>query len=137
MSEFLTYLFWPNPPTVSYASTKAVILFVVSIGILTSSFALKYWRKRLTNAVTKKLSRSWPMFCFWLGFIGIFLVVCRVEGISFLSMRIWWAFWLITAIIFAVVQVRMFRSRHYEVVKKEVVPDDPRDKYLPKQKKKK
>jgi hypothetical protein len=102
-----------------------------------ASFAIKHWRKSLTNAVTKKLSQSWGLALMWLGVIGVFLAVCRVEGISFLSMRVWWGIWLLVATIYGGIQLKMFRSRHYEVVKKEKQPDDPREKYLPKQKKRK
>jgi len=99
------------------------------------SFALKRWRKNKKNAVTKKLSRSWPSAAFWFGLIGLFLVVSRVEGISYVSMRVWWLVWFVTMGIYVGIQIKMYSMRNYEVLPKEQSADDPREKYLPKKKK--
>jgi len=133
----MTYLFWPNPPTAAYSSTKVVLLLVICFGMVVASFIIKHWRRNLSNAVTKKLSRSWSLVLMWLGLVGLFLVVCRVEGISFVSMRAWWGVWLLVALIYAGIQMKMFRARHYELVPQKQEPDDPREKYLPKQKRRK
>tara|TARA_Y100000310_G_C19951035_1_gene476848 strand:+ start:120 stop:314 length:195 start_codon:yes stop_codon:yes gene_type:complete len=63
------------------------------------------------------------------------MVVCRVEGISYLSMRMWWFVWLLAIAFFVFLQVKMFRARHYEVLPNEQHIEDPKEKYLPKKKK--
>lgn len=134
--EFLTYLFWPNPPAPSYQNPKIMVLLLVSLVFLAGSFAIKHWRKKQTSSVTKKLSRTWPGAALWFGLIGLFLTICRVEGISYLSMRVWWGVWAAGLLLFAFFQFKMFRMRNYEVLPQEQVAEDPKDKYLPKKKKK-
>lgn len=132
--EFLTYLFWPNPYAPDYSSTKVVLLLLVCVAFLFGSFALRFWRKGVTG-VTKKLTRTWPSAAFCFGLVGLFLVVCRVEGISYLSMRVWWFVWAAAFVGYAFVQYKMYRARNYEVLPTEEVAEDPRSKYLPKKKK--
>lgn len=136
MSDFFVYLFWPNPANAMYDSPKALALLVACSLMVASSFAIKHWRKSIHNAPTKKLSRSWPSATFWFGLIGLFLVVCRVEGISFVSMRVWWLLWLIALVLYIFIQLKMFKARHYNVVPKSKTEATQRDKYLPKKKKK-
>lgn len=86
------------------------------------------------NPVTKKLSASWPSALYWFGFSGIFMVICRVEGISFLSMRAFWGVWLVILVAFVVIQAKIFRMRHYEILPREKSVD-ARERYLPSKKK--
>jgi|CXWL01.1.fsa_nt_gi hypothetical protein len=132
-SQVFSYLFWPNPGNATYSSPKAMALIIFCALLIALSAALSVWRKKMTNPVVKKLSRSWPSASFWLGFIGLILTVSRVEQIQFISMRILWVAWVAFAIFFIVLQVRLYRARYYEVLPKEV-STDPRAKYLPKQK---
>ncbi len=131
--QLLSYLFWPNPGNASYSSPKAMALLIFCIVLIVAAGVLSVWRRKISNQVTKKLSRSWPSAAFWLGFTGLILTVSRVEQIQFLSMRILWVVWLVCAVFFIVIQVRLYRARYYEVLPKEVSLD-PRAKYLPKQK---
>ncbi|MBT4119367.1 MAG: hypothetical protein HOG89_00060 [Candidatus Peribacter sp.] len=131
----LSYLFWPNPPVPSYDSPKVVIVLLVCVLLMFGSFAIKRWRNSQSNAVTRKLSRSWQSASFWFGIVGLFMAVCRVEGISYLSMRFWWVVWGAIVVIYIGFQIKMFRSRHYEIVPQEAKEQDPREKYLPKKKK--
>ncbi|MAE68633.1 MAG: hypothetical protein QF793_03725 [Candidatus Peribacteraceae bacterium] len=132
----LSYLFWPNPPAPFYSSPKVVVAFLVCAVLIVSSFALKRWRSAQSTAVTRKLSRSWANVALWYGIIGIFLTVCRVESISYLSMRFWWIVWGASAAVYIGFQIKMYRMRHYEVVPQEKKDEDPREKYLPSKKKK-
>ncbi len=134
MSDFLVYLFWPNPGNATYGSPKAIALTVLCFLLIALSFAVKNWRKK-QGSITKKLSRSWSSAFMWFGLTGLFLVVCRAEGISYVSMRVWWGVWLLIFAIYGFVQFKMFRSRHYEVLPQEKQQEDPRQKYLPKKKK--
>lgn len=136
LSDFFVYLFWPNPGNADYSNPKALTLMILCLVCIAASFAVRHWRKKQHNAPTKKLSRTWPSALFWFGLVGAFLVVCRVEEISFISMRIWWLVWAIIAIIYVFVQVKMFRMRHYQVLPQQKAPEEQRDKYLPKKKKK-
>lgn len=130
----LTYLFWPNPQAPAYNSPKVVILLLLCAVLIVGSFAVKRWRSKQANAITRKLSRSWANACLWFGLTGFFLAVCRVEGISYLSMRFWWFVLGASAAFYIGFQIKIFRMRHYEVLPKEKQEEDPRAKYLPKKK---
>lgn len=132
----LSYLFWPNPPAPSYSNPKVLFVLIVCALLVTGSFACKRWRNSQKNAVTRKLTRSWSSAAFWFGIVGMFMAVCRVEGISYLSMRFLWVLWLLGAALFIVVQWKLWRMRHYEVLPQEKPAADPREQYLPKKKKK-
>jgi len=136
LSDFFVYLFWPNPGNANYDNPKALSLLLLCLAFIIASFAVRYWRTKQHNAPTKKLSRTWSSALFWLGLVGVFLVVCRVEEISFLSMRIWWLVWGIITVIYVFVQVKMFRMRHYQVLPMQKSPEEQHNKYLPKKKKK-
>lgn len=84
--------------------------------------------------MTRKLTRSYSSLLFWFGVSGIFLTVSRVEGISYLSMRLWWVFWVALLLITVFVQVFLFRAKHYAVIPQGSRSEDPLEKYLPKKK---
>ena len=132
----LSYLFWPNPPAPAYSSPKVLLVLLLCAFLVAASFGLKRWRNKQSNAVTRKLSRSWSVAALWFGLVGLFMVICRVEGISYLSMRVWWFVWMIAFVLYVVLQIKLFRARHYEVIPQEKREEDDRDKYLPKKKRK-
>lgn len=135
MNTLITYIFWPNPPAPSYSNPKIVLLLLVCGALVVASFAFKHWRKTLSNGVTRKLTKSYGPAMFWFGLVGLFLIICRVEGISYLSMRLWWVVWLLAVVAFAWLQFKLFKARHYTVVPKAKTPENPNEKYLPKKKK--
>ena len=134
--SFFSYLFWPRPPVVGYDNLKMQIVLLFCLGVVVSSFVIKRWRKKQLNPVTRKLSRSWRVAALWFGLIGLVLAVSRAEDISYLSMRFWWVVWACVLALYLFVQVRTFRVRHYQKLPTEHY-DDPREKYLPKRKKRK
>jgi len=134
MNKFLTYIFYPNPGNASLTSPKALTLIILCVLMVLASFGIKFWRSRLRNHVTKKLSRSWASALFWFGLIGLILAYSRIESISYVSMRLWWGVWIVALGAYLFIQFKLFRARHYEVLPKEKM-QDPREKYLPKRKK--
>ncbi|HVW66776.1 MAG TPA: hypothetical protein VHA78_03520 [Candidatus Peribacteraceae bacterium] len=138
MNNFLlqtfSFFFWPNPGNASYGSPKAMALLIFCVLLVALAVVISFWRRRLKNQVTKKLSRSWGSASFWFGFTGLILVIARVEQIQYIAMRVWWVAWVAAAILYVWFQIRLFRARHYEVIPTQTVAD-PRSKYLPKQKK--
>lgn len=128
---FLSYWFWPNPGGWHYTDSRVMTLMGVCVVLILLSFAIRLWRKRLTNSVTSKLSRSWSSAAFWFGLTGLFLAASRVETIQFLSMRSLWVLWLLCIVLYAFFQVIQFRRRHYTVLARTNVIDE-RDRYLPK-----
>lgn len=135
MANFFYYIFWPNPPAPDYTSPKVEMLLAFCAAFIVLSVILRIWRKNLGNPVTKRLSASWPSATLWFGLIGLFMTVCRVEGIGFLGMRFWWVVWTVSLLAYIYAQVRLFRSRHYEIIPQERAMD-PREKYLPGKKRK-
>ena len=134
MNSFLLYLFYPNPGHLTYGSTQIVVLLAVSVGLVLVSFAIRFWRSRLSNAITKKLTRSWSGTAFWFGIVGLVLIVARVEKIQFLAIRFLWVFWGLFLLIAIVLQYRVYRMRHYEVMPRTIAPEDPKARYLPSKK---
>ncbi len=103
--------------------------------ILLLAIALTYWRRKMQSASLRKLSRSWPTAGLWFGLTGLVLVVARAEGIQYVAMRVWWVVWALVALGYLIIQLRLFRARHYEIIPaKKLI--DPRDEYLPKAKRK-
>ncbi len=129
--QFFSFFFYPNPGNADYSSPKSIALMVFCALLIVGAGAVSVWRRRLQNAVTRKLSRSWSTAMVWFGISGLLLVIARVEQIQFVSMRILWVVWFVIALFFIILQMRLFRARHYEVLPKEV-SRDPRAKYLPK-----
>lgn len=126
----LTYLFYPNPGHAAYGDAAVIAALALCVGLVVLSFAIQYWRGRIQNAVTKKLSRTWSSISFWFGVVGLVLAVSRVEKIQFIAMRFLWALWALLLILIVILQWRIFRMRHYEVLPR-VGKVDPRDLYLP------
>ncbi len=133
--NIITYFFWPRPDQVGYESSKIVAAISICLLFIVFAFAIKYWRKSLSNSQTRKLSRSWSALFAWFGCIGLVLAVSRAEDISYVSMRVWWLVWGLAALFALFIQAKQFKSRHYNTLPHEKI-DDPRMKYLPKKKKK-
>jgi amino acid transporter len=131
--QFLSYIFWPRPPATGYDNPKIQAILVVCFALIVASFVLKRWRRKISNPVTKKLSRSWPTACIWFGIIGLVLAISRADDISYMSMRFWWVVWIVCLALYLYIQVRVFKAKHYEKIPTENT-EDPRKKYLPKKK---
>lgn len=133
MAAFFSYWFWPNPGNWHYDDARVVAFLLVCFALIVGSFAISYWRNRLTNPVTRTLSRTWSSVMFWFCIVALLLVVSRVEMIQFLAMRAALALWFVLAVLYVVFQIFQFRRRHYTVMDRVQVVDE-RDKYLPKRK---
>ena len=131
MNAFLLYVFYPNPGHLTYGSMQVVAILVLCVVLIALSFGINYWRGRVQNSITKKLTRAWSSISFWFGVVGLVLIVARVEKIQFIAMRFLWVLW-VAALAFAIfVQYRLFRMRHYEVMPRVMTKEDPRAKYMP------
>lgn len=130
----VSYLFWPNPEAASYDNPKVMALLGLCAALIVLSVVIRRWRLSVENPVTRRLSRGWASAAIWFGVVGIVLAVARVEQISYISMRFWWAVWLFALVLMLFVQGRRWRTLHYQVLPKEKM-NDPREKYLPKRKK--
>lgn len=133
MKLFLSYWFWPNPAAWTYADTRVQGLLVMCLVFVVLSFALSFWRRSLSNHITKNLSKSWPSAILWFGIVGAVFVISRVEMIQFLSMRVMWALWFLLLLLYVGFQIVQFRRRHYTVMQRTQIVDE-RDKYLPRRK---
>lgn len=134
MMQFFSYIFWPNPGNATYTSPKAIALLAFCFLLVAASFALSFWRKRMTNPQMRKLSRSWSTAGFWFGVTGLMLVIARVEQIQYVAMRFLWVVWLVLAALYLFLQIKRFRAQYYEVLPA-TSSIDPRARYLPKKKK--
>lgn len=131
--SFFSSLFDPFPSAPVYSDIQALPFLLVAVALLIASYFLSRWSRRNPNPVTKKLTKSWPRAAFIFGFIALILVVSRVEAIQYIAMPFWWVVWAIVGIFYVTLQFRVFRARHYQVLKSEHI-EDPREKYLPRKK---
>lgn len=129
----LSYWFYPNPGNADYTNPKVLLLFAACLLLFLGSFAVSSWRKKHPNGITRKLAKSWSPAMRWLAVIGIILIVSRVEDIQFVAMRFLWALWALGAFLFALLQVWLWKKKHYTIVPTDR-SEDPREKYLPRKK---
>lgn len=136
LQEMLTagYWFWPNPGNADYTSPKALAVIVLCIAAIVASFVLPRIRNGWQNPQLKKVSRTWATACGWFGWIGLVLVIARVEEIQYVGMRFLWVLWVVALALYLYVQVRVYRNRYYEVIPNRPA-EDARAQYLPKRKK--
>jgi low temperature requirement protein LtrA len=134
MKLFFSYWFWPNPAGWHYQDTKVQLVLLGCLVMVLGYFAIRFWRSKLRNPITRSLSASWARASMVFGVVAAVLVVSRVETIQFVSMRAMWAVWLLCLALYILIQLLNFRRRHYVIVEKQHVVDE-RDKYLPKKKK--
>lgn len=130
----LSSLFDPFPSASDYSDAGLLPFMMVAAALLIASFFLSRWSRANANPVTKKLSKSWPRAAFIFGFIALILVVSRAESIQYIAMPFLWVVWAVLGLLYVTLQYRVFRARHYQVLKIEHV-EDPREKYLPKRRK--
>ncbi len=133
LSSLPRWLFSPLPPRPEYLDTQILALILLCVGLIAGAVVLRFLRRN-AGASFKKLSKSWPAAATWFGIIGLVLIVSRVEGIQYIAMRFWWLVWGLAALAYAVLQVRLFRAKHYEIIPTARAVD-PRDQYLPQAKK--
>ena len=126
----LGYLFYPNPGNTEYSSPKVIILFALCALLIVASFGISTWRKKTSNSVSRRLSKSWPGMMRIFAVIGVVLILSRAEEIQFLSMRFLWLLWLLAVIAFICFQFFKFRKMHYTIVPKEK-KRDPMESYIP------
>lgn len=130
--SILSYLFWPNPGLSSYDNPKILLLLALCFGLVIASFVLRAWRNK-TSPVIRKIAKGWPTALLTFGLFGLLFTVSRVEGVQYVSMRIWWIVWAASAVFYAYLQVKKYRARYYEILPATSV-EDPRSKYLPRKK---
>ncbi len=133
MRTFLVYWFWPNPGGWQYADPKVAIALAGCGALILLSFIIKYWRGQLQSSITRSLTSSWSTVLFWFGLLGVIFIICRVEMIQFMAMRLLWLLWALSLGLYALYQLLRFRRRHYVLLDRVKVLDE-RDKYLPRKK---
>ncbi len=129
------FLFSPNPAEIAhYSDVSMMALIGLCLVCIAGSFAISFWRKKISNSVTRKLSGSWSSVAFWMGIVGLVLVVARVERIQIIAMPFLWVVWGAIALLYIIIQWRIFVMKHYAVLPRNVEVD-PMERYLPKKKK--
>lgn len=129
----LSYLFWPNPEGMGYTDPHPLIAFTVCGLLLLSSLMFRVMRARSRSGSFRRLTSSWARAALWFGVVGLLLVVARVEGIQYVSMRFWWIVFGGSAAGYVFVQWRRAQCLLYEVIPS-VQSQDLREKYLPRRK---
>lgn len=132
----LRYLFSPNPSSIAHYSDVGILALIVLCAVMIAgSFLISRWRRTVQNGLTRKLSGSWSSMSFWMGVVGLVLIVARVERIQIIAMPFLWVVWGLVLLIYVLLQWRIFSLKHYEVMPRNAAVD-PREQYLPKKKNK-
>ncbi len=127
----LSYLFWPNPGNAYYTDPKMVLLLGAGLVLVVASLCLRAWRAGMADHRLKKVSASWQTAGMWFGLVLLFLVVCRVEHIQFLAMRVLVYVWAVSLLAYVLWQLRRFKKVYFQILPRDHA-EDARDKYLPK-----
>ena len=126
--SFVRFIFSPNPGSATYDTPWVIALLAGCTALIVLWFVLR--RGWIPLSMNRKTIRSLSSAFLWFGVVGLVLTVCRVEKIQFLAMPFLWVLWALALGAFIVLQARLHRMRHYQVLPR-VVAGDPRDKYLP------
>lgn len=102
---FLSLLF-QKTHSVNFSKTEIIILLLIGVLLILTSFVIKIWRKKTKNKINKKYLRELPRGIFWFGITDLFLVWFRVESVPFLSMRLWWLILVVTFLVWAFLKTR-------------------------------
>jgi len=116
------------------------IAFSFIIAFFLGSFILEYIRrKKLNNNSLKKALKFFPTAMWIMALIALVMTWTRLEGLPYLSMRIWWVVLLLFNVFFIYRIIKKYKNsentkKHFSA---RVESQDSLKKYLPKKKKKK
>lgn len=107
-------------------------MVMITLGVILSLFR----KFVIKNPDTRKLMRSFPKTFIWFGVIALFLIWMRVENVPYLSLRLWWAVYVIILLIVFYFLIRncFKKAKIYKQIKAR--PQKARDVFLPTRKKK-
>ncbi len=125
-------LFSLAPGVLPYTHPLVVAMLALSALLFVCAFFVGRVRNGLSGTM-KKVSKSWgPLLCVF-GVIGVILAVSRAEGITYFSMPFLAFLWALLLIVIFMLQFLLYRRRAYVILPQQRV-EDPREKYLPKPK---
>ena len=104
------------------------------------SFIVEHIRKhQINDEIAKKSLRSLPKAMRFVSIIALILTLARLEGLPYLSMRIWWIALILVFIIFEIYAFIKFRKNKQKHVLYATTNKNQEEvtKYLPKKKKRK
>ena len=125
-------------PSTYFQYTSFAIAFIVIMFF--GSFILNYLRKKhIQDPVLKKTVRAIPKCMRWVSLIALILTLSRLEGVPYLSMRIWWIVLLLGMITFEIINWRKYfiRTKQKEKYAGKIDENNEKTKYIPKKKRKK
>lgn len=134
MNKFLTlsYYFSPLPDT-TFQYTK--LFFALGLIIIAAGFALQIYRKKkLKDAILKKMLRRYPNLLKTYGLILLILLLIRETGIPYLSMRFLWVV-LFCFMLYSLLKFLIKLKPEYTKRASQAEKNIRNKKYLPKKKK--
>ena len=117
-----------------YASYAFAFILMLFLGAFILTFVQK---KYIHNNSLKKVLKTIPSLMWWVAIIALIMTWSRLEGIAYISMRIWWIVMLGVIVIIVIhkwrAYVRIEKRKTLFKDKKDL--QDTKKKYLPKSKK--
>ncbi len=117
-----------------------VLAFSVIIIFFLTSFIFHYFRKKIIeNKNFKKASNNIPSYLRWSALLMLIITWTRLEGIPYISMRIWWiVIFLVMLYLFIRVWINyVILESKQKKLSNDIKKQEVRNKYLPKKKKRK
>ena len=125
-------------PSTDFIYAKYAFAFIIIMFL--GSFILEFVRKKhIHNTSLKKVLKSIPSLMWWLAIVALLMTWTRLEGIAYISMRIWWIALALVILFFVIRTWKKYidiecKKKRFEGRNEDA---DVKKKYLPKSKKKK
>lgn len=134
MERFLSLKYYfialPDP---NFQFTKLTL--AIGLLLLIAGFAGGYYRKyRLHDPIARKILKPYPGKLRNYGFLILFLLAVREQGIPYISMRIWW-FIVLGFFLYSFGKLALTYRNQYAQRTHKQTQSSASEKYLPKKKK--
>ncbi len=128
--------YFSHTDLVYFHSSKFFIGFSVLM-VLVGIIFMVYRKYILEDNYKKRLTKKFAKRIILFGVLALFLVWVRIENIRILSLRIWWVIYFLLFFITIYISYKTYKKGISLKRINTKTKEDPKEKYLPKQKKKK
>ncbi|MBI5412192.1 hypothetical protein HZA43_03380 [Candidatus Peregrinibacteria bacterium] len=111
--QFLGLRYYFSPVPTPHFRFAVIFLILGGLLILSGIMLRIYRRKGIKDEILKKMLRHYPRFFEVFGGIMILLVLIRISGVPYLSMRLWWAIFGLLFIYFVVSRLIKFKAEYH------------------------
>jgi Ca2+/Na+ antiporter len=116
-----------------YAGYAFAFILTLFLGAFILTFIQK---KYIHNNSLKKVLKSVPSLMWWMAIVALVMTWGRIEGVAYISMRIWWIVMLAVIMVIVIYKWRKYTQieKRKALFKDKKDTQDTKKKYLPKSK---